>query len=82
MAIWNGVVIGGILFNNKQAFVVEDTRFADSVKYIFVAILLSVGMIGYAMALSTLFYDTKVAQNMTQLATFFPLIIFVATINK
>jgi hypothetical protein len=82
MSIWNGCIIGGILFNNEHAFSVEDTRFMDSVGYILVAILLSIGMVGYSMALSTLFYDTKVAQNMSQLAIFIPLILFVAFVNK
>jgi len=61
LSFWNGAVIGGIMFNNTTAFTVEDRRFSDSISYIVAAIVLSLGMIGYAMALSTLFTDTKVA---------------------
>ena len=65
MALWSGCVIGGILFNNENAFPDEENRLNNSISYIFVAIVQCVGMIGYSMALSTLFDDTKVAQNMT-----------------
>ena len=82
MSLWNGVIIGAIMFNNVNAFTIEDDRFKNSVTYIFIAIFLCVGMIGYSMALSTLFYDTKVGQNMSQLAIFIPLILFVAVVNK
>ena len=82
LSVWNGAVIGGIMFNNTTAFTVEDTRFSNSVQYIIAAIVLSLGMIGYTMALSTLFKDTKVAQNMSQLAIFFPLILFLAVCNQ
>ena len=61
---------------------VEETRMANSIEYILVAIVLCIGMIGYSMALSTLFDDTKVAQNMSQMAIFIPLILFVAVVNQ
>ena len=82
MSVWNGCVIGGIIFNNSTAFVVEDTRLMNSISYILVATVLCLGMIGYAMALSTLFSDTKVGQNMSQLAIFLPLILFLSVCNQ
>lgn len=65
LSLWSGIIVGGILFENETAFPIEDTRFSNSIGYMFAAILLCTGMIGYTMAFSTLFYDTKVAQNMT-----------------
>jgi ATP-binding cassette subfamily A (ABC1) protein 3 len=82
LSFWNGCIIGGIMFTNKNAFVVEDTRLMNSISYILIAIVLSLGMIGYAMALSTLFSDTKVGQNMSQMAIFLPLILFLAVSNQ
>ena len=61
MALWSGYIIGGILFNNKNAFPDEENRFNNSISYIFVAILLCFGTIGYSMALSTLFEEPAVA---------------------
>ena len=65
LSLWSGVIVGGILFNNSIAFPDEDTRFNNSIGYMLAVILLCLGMIGFSMAFSTLFYDTKVAQNMT-----------------
>jgi len=65
LSVWNGVIIGGIMWNNEIAFPVPETRTQNSLQYTLLAIVFCIGMVGYSMALSTLFYDTKVAQNMT-----------------
>jgi phosphoglycerol transferase MdoB-like AlkP superfamily enzyme len=82
MGVWNGVVIGGILFDNEWAYPNPDTRTSCSIQFILIAIVFSIGIVGYSMALSTFFYDTKVAQNMVQMALFIPLILFVAVVNQ
>jgi len=61
LSVWNGVVIGAILWNNVVVFSDPVSRSQNSLYYAILMTVFCIGMVGYSMALSTLFYDTKVA---------------------